>query len=77
VDDKLIIVSREEDLLVSGPLSTRYIEVVEEALETSFQALVIVGTTYVKCFKLKPYLSSASLMMARTMLKEGISMGIG
>ena len=32
VDDKLIIVSGEEDLLVSGPLSTRHIEAVEEAL---------------------------------------------
>ena len=39
VNDKLIIVSGEEDLLVSGPLPTLYIEIAEEALETSFQAL--------------------------------------
>ena len=47
VDDKLIIVSREEDLLESKPLSSPYIEAAEEALETSFQALEIVGMMYV------------------------------
>ena len=36
VDDKLIIVSGEEDLLVSKPLSSPYIEAAEETLETSF-----------------------------------------
>jgi len=39
IDDKLIIVSGEEDLLVYGPSFAPCIEVVEEALETSFQAL--------------------------------------
>ena len=34
--DKLVIVSGEEDILVSGPSSSRYIEVAEEALETAF-----------------------------------------
>jgi len=48
VDDKLIIVSGEEDLLVSKPLSSLYIEAAEEALETSFQALEIVGMMYVE-----------------------------
>jgi len=71
VDDKLIIVSGEEDLLVSGPSSTPYIEATEEALETSFQALKIVSTTYVEPFRVNPYLSNASLMMARTMIKGG------
>jgi len=77
VDDKLIIVSGEEDLLVSGPLSTRHIEAAEEALETSFQALEIVGTAYVEPFKLSPYLSNTSLMIARTILKEGYKYGMG
>jgi len=36
IDDKLIIVSGEEDFLVCGPISTPYIEAVKEALETSF-----------------------------------------
>jgi len=42
--DKLVIVSGEEDLLVSGPSSSRYIEAAEEAFETAFQSLEIVGT---------------------------------
>jgi len=54
VNEKLVIVSGEEDLLVSGPLPTPYIEATEEALETSFQALEIVGTMYVEPFKVNP-----------------------
>jgi len=64
VNDKLIIVSGEEDLLVSGPLPTPYIETAEEALETSFQALEIVRTMYVEPFKISPHLPKASIMMA-------------
>jgi len=75
--DKLIIVFGEEDLLVCGPTSTPYIEAAEETLETSFQALEIVSKTYVEPFKVNPYLSSASLMMARTMMKEGYKYGSG
>jgi len=62
VNDKLIIVSGEEDLLVSGPLPTPYIETVEKALETSFQALEMVGTMYVEPFKTSSYLSKASII---------------
>jgi len=69
VDDKLIIVYGEEDLLVSKPLSSPYIEVVEEALETSFQALEIVGMMYVEPPGVNPCLSNSSLMMAKS--KEG------
>ncbi|XP_027337884.1 uncharacterized protein LOC113851562 [Abrus precatorius] len=47
IDNKLVIVSSEEDMLVSKPSSTPYIEATEEALETSFQALEIVNVTYV------------------------------
>jgi len=57
--------------------STPYIEAVEEELETSFQALEIVSIAYVEPFKVDPYLSSASLMMARTMMKEGYKYGSG
>jgi len=71
VDDKLIIVSGEEDLLVSKPLSSPYIEAAEEALETSFQALEIVGMMYVGPPRVNPCLSNASLMMAKFILKEG------
>jgi len=79
IDDKLIIVSGEEDLLICGPTPTPYIEAVEEALETSFQALEIVSTTYIEPFKVNPCLSDASLMMAKTMMKKGYrhSSGLG
>jgi len=74
-NDKLIIVLGEEDFLVSGPLPTPYIEIAEEALETSFQALEIVGTMYVEPFKINPCLSKASVMVTKTMLKEGYKYG--
>jgi len=77
IDDKLIIVSGEQELLVCGPTPTPYIEVVEEALETSFQALEIVSTAYIEPFKVNPCLSSASLMMAKTMMKKGYRHGSG
>jgi len=77
IDDELIIVFGEEDLLVFRQSSTSYIEVVEEALETSFQTLEIVSTNYVETFKVDPYLSNASLMMAKTMMKEGYKCGSG
>ena len=60
---------------MSGPLPTPYIETAEEALETSFQALEIVGTMYVEPFKISSHLSKASIMMAKTMLKEGYKYG--
>ncbi|XP_052728311.1 uncharacterized protein LOC108320289 [Vigna angularis] len=75
--DKLIIVSGEEDLLVNGPSSTRYIEAAEEALETAFQSLEIVGNTYVEPFPKNPHLSCTSIMMAKVMLKEGYKYGNG
>ena len=77
VDDKLIIVYGEEDLLVSKPLSSSYIEVAEEALETSFQAVEIVGMMYVEPSRVNPCLSNASLVMAKFMLKEGYKYGQG
>jgi len=69
--DKLVIVSGEEDLLVSGPSSSCYTEAAEEALETTFQSLEIVGNAYAEPFSMVPHMSCASLMMAKVMLKEG------
>ena len=43
VERQLVIVSGEEDILVSFPSSTPYVEPTEESLETSFQALEIVS----------------------------------
>ncbi|XP_027905771.1 uncharacterized protein LOC114165323 [Vigna unguiculata] len=73
--DKLVIVSGEEDILVSGPSSSRYIEAAEEALETAFQSLEIVGNAYVEPYPMNPRLSCASLMTAKVMLKEGYEYG--
>jgi len=42
VEGQLIIVSGEEDILVSYPSSTPYVEAAKESLETSFQALEVV-----------------------------------
>jgi len=75
--DKLVIVSGEEDILVSGPSSSRYIEAAEEALETTFQSLEIVGNAYVEPFPMNPHLSRTSLMTAEVMLKEGYEYGKG
>ena len=38
----------EEDILVSCPSSTLYVEAAEESLETSFQALGIMSNAYVE-----------------------------
>ncbi|XP_027337054.1 uncharacterized protein LOC113850691 [Abrus precatorius] len=73
IDNKLVIVSGEEDVLVSKPSSTPYIEAAEEALETSFQALEIANATYVGegAPILKPRLSNTSIMTAKVMLNGG------
>jgi len=73
----LIIVSGEEDLLVCGHTPTPYIEAAGEALETSFQALEIVSTTYIEPFRVNPHLSKASLMVAKTMMEKGYKYGSG
>ncbi|XP_027343037.1 uncharacterized protein LOC113855605 [Abrus precatorius] len=79
IDDKLVIVSAEEDLLVTKPSSTPYIDVTEEALETSFQALEITNTTYVGegTSVMKPQPSNTAMMIARVMLEEGYWPGCG
>ena len=79
VEGQLVIVSSEEDILVSCPSSTPYVEVAEESLETSFQALEIVKNAYVEAPPVKPHLSGASLMVARVMLRDRYEprMGLG
>jgi len=79
VDDKLVIVFAEDDILVSKPPSTSYIEATEEALETSFQALEIANAGYVKegmpIVELQS--SDTSMMVAKIMLKNGYQCGHG
>ena len=55
--------SSEEDILVSCPSSTPYMEAAEESLETSFQALEIMNNAYVEASPVQPRLSGASLMV--------------
>jgi hypothetical protein len=73
VDNKLVIVDAEDDLLVSQPPSTPYIEAAEEALETSSQALEIANTTYVRegSPTTKPQPPGAAMMVAKVMLENG------
>ncbi|RDY07405.1 hypothetical protein CR513_08501, partial [Mucuna pruriens] len=48
VDQQIIRITGEKELIINTPLLVKYIEGDEEALETSFQALEIVGTTSAK-----------------------------
>ena len=78
VEGQLVIVSGEEDIQVSCPSSTPYVEAAEESLETSFQALEIVNKAYVEAPPVQPRLSGASLMVARVMLRDyEPGMGLG
>ncbi|RDX99615.1 hypothetical protein CR513_17310, partial [Mucuna pruriens] len=79
VDDKLLIVSGEEDILVSCPKPAGYIEVVEEALETSFQSLEIISTTYVETGPKKDKPINAIMTTTKIMVKKGyrLRQGLG
>ncbi|XP_057426077.1 uncharacterized protein LOC130719465 [Lotus japonicus] len=78
VDDKLVIVSAEEDMLISKPITTPYIEAAEGAVEASFQSLEIANATYVKEKTpiLRTELSGAS-PAARMMIEKGYQYGCG
>ena len=71
VKGQLIIVSGEEDILVSCPSSTPYVKAAEESLETSFQALEVVSNTYVESPPVQLRSSTAALMVAHVMLGHG------
>ena len=77
VGGQLVIVSSEEDILVSYLSSTPYVEAAEESLETSFQALEIVNSAYVESPSIQPRLFDTSLMVSRVMLKDEYEPGMG
>jgi len=79
VEGQLLIVSGEEDILVSFPSSTPYVEAAEESSEISFQPLDVVSNAYVKSPSVQPCSSGATLMVARVMLGHGYEpkMGLG
>ena len=79
VNNKLVVVSGEEELLVNKPFPIRYVEAAEESFETAFQALEIANATFVGdgAPSLKPKLSKAALMIAKVMTSKGYQAGSG
>ncbi|XP_050891176.1 uncharacterized protein LOC127096668 [Lathyrus oleraceus] len=79
VDNQLIIISGEEDFVVSHLSSFRYIKADEDALETSFQALEIANATFVEMKDPvgKACSSFASLKSAKSSIEGGNPEGWG
>jgi len=77
VEGQLVIVSGEEDILVSCPSSTPYVKATEESLEMAFQSLEVVSNAYVKSPPVQPRSSSVALMVACVMLGHGYEPGMG
>ncbi|XP_050876089.1 uncharacterized protein LOC127079759 [Lathyrus oleraceus] len=79
MDNQLIIISGEEDFVVSHLSSFRYIEADEDALETSFQALEIANANFVEMKDLvgKACSSFASLKSAKSSIEGGNPEGWG
>ena len=72
-----MIVSGEEDMLVSFPSFAPYVEAAEESLETTFQSFEVVSCASVETSSLLPSLSNTAIMVARVMLKHGYEPGMG
>jgi len=64
VEGHLVIISGEEDILVSCPSSMPYVEAAEESLETAFQSFEVVSISSVDSFCRQACLSDAAVMMA-------------
>ena len=77
VEGHLVIVSGEEDILVSCPSSMPYVEAAEESLETTFQSFEVVSIAFVDSFSRQPCLSDTAVMVARVMLGNGYELGMG
>ncbi|GAV78069.1 hypothetical protein CFOL_v3_21537 [Cephalotus follicularis] len=73
MDNEQVIVSREDELLISKPTNTPYVEVAEESLECSFRSFGVVNVAYVAegSLILVPRLSNASRMVAMIMVDRG------
>ncbi|KAL5166221.1 hypothetical protein HKD37_18G051227 [Glycine soja] len=77
VEGHLVIVSGEEDILVSCPSSMPYVEAAEKSLETAFQSFEVVSISSVDSFSGQACPSNAAVMMARVMLGSGYEPGMG
>ncbi|GAV63747.1 hypothetical protein CFOL_v3_07265, partial [Cephalotus follicularis] len=71
ISNHLVTISGEEELLVTKPSNTPYIEVVEEALECLFRSFEIdIAINMAKGSSiLKPQLSNATKMAGKIMMK--------
>ncbi|RDX84938.1 hypothetical protein CR513_33938, partial [Mucuna pruriens] len=69
-DQQLISMMGEKELKVSTPLPTEYVEGDREALETSFQALEIVGTTSVEAEEGGSKLSKETIMATKVIISN-------
>ncbi|RDY04762.1 hypothetical protein CR513_11484, partial [Mucuna pruriens] len=65
----------EKEVMISTPLPIEYVEGDEEALETSFQALEIVGTTSAGAEEGGSKLSTAAIMVAKVLISNGFQPG--
>ena len=79
VEGILVIVSGEENILVSCPSSMMYVEAAEESLETAFQSFEVVSNASVESLPMRPPMSNAMMMVARVMLGHRYEpkMGLG
>ena len=77
VEGRLVIVSGEEDILVSFPSSMSYIEATEEFSETNFQSFKVVSNAFVESLPMRPCMSDAVMMVARVMLGHEYKPGMG
>jgi len=79
VEGHLVIVSGEEDVLVSCPSSMPYVEAAEESLETTFQSFEVVSIASIDSLSGQPCLSYTAMMVAWVMLGYGYEpeMGLG
>jgi len=77
VEGHLVIVSGEEDILVSCTSSMPYVEAAEESLETAFQSFEVVSISSVDSSSGQPCLPDTTVMVARVMLGNGYEPGMG
>ncbi|WRX11667.1 G-patch domain - like 1 [Theobroma cacao] len=79
VEGKIVCVNREEDLLISKPTYTPYMEAVEEVPECSFRSFEFVNTTYVGEGTTPPIprLSKTTKMAVNQIVGKGYRAGAG
>ena len=79
VEGHLVIISGEEDVLVSCHSFMPYVEAAKESLETAFLSFEVVTNTFVEFLLMRPQMSGVTMMVARVMLGHDYEpeMGLG